>query len=91
MEFRRFLAAVAMVALVAGSVAFAVLPVTPSCGTVAANPDLTQVDDACRDPLTARRSTSLQLATVAGGSVLGAAAVNPQRVRRPEDPPPPDY
>jgi hypothetical protein len=56
-----------MTALITGSVAFAVLPVTPdgiSCGTVA-NPDFTHDRaDPCQDALAARRAASAENITV---------------------------
>ena len=70
-------------------ITFAVAPVTldegVSCGTVA-SPDLTQADG-CGDALASRRSKSIAVATIAGFSVLSAVLVDPDRDRRPMDPP----
>jgi hypothetical protein len=83
-----------MIALIAGAVTFAVLPVTldeTSCGT-AANPDFNDdLADLCQDALASRWSTSVALASLGGCGVLGAAVINPDRVRRPMSPPSRDY
>jgi hypothetical protein len=92
---RRFLAALAMLMLITGSVTFSALPVTLadySCGTAASpSPVDDELADACAEALAARQATALHLAAVGGASMLGATAVNPDRVRRPMDPPAPDY
>ena len=77
---RRFLAALAMLMLIAGSVTFLALPVTLAdygCGTATAGPVDNDLSDACGEALATRRATALHLATVGGASLLGAAVVNP--------------
>jgi hypothetical protein len=79
-----------MLALMAGSVAFAVLPVRPdgnSCGTVA-NPGFSdELADPCQDALAARWSASVALAAFGGVSAIGAWVIDPHRIRRPMSPP----
>jgi hypothetical protein len=92
-RWRRFLGSAGMIVLIAGSVTFAVWPVTLdeiSCGTVA-NPDFSDdLADTCQEALASRWSTSVALATFGGVVVLGAAVIDPERVQRPMSPPSPE-
>jgi hypothetical protein len=89
-RWQRFLGSLGMIALIAGSVTFAVWPVRldkTSCGTVA-NPDFSDdLTDPCQGALASRWSTSVALATFGGAGVLGAATINPDRERREMSPP----
>ena len=79
-----------MSTLIAGSVTFAVWPVSldgTSCGTVASPAFSDDRADPCQEALAARWSTSVGLATFGATSVLGAATVNPDRERREMSPP----
>jgi hypothetical protein len=92
-RWQRFLGSAGLIALIAGSVTFAVWPVRLeeiSCGTVA-NPDFSDdLADTCQEALASRWSTSVAIATFGGVGVLGAAVIDPRRVRRPMSPPSPE-